>query len=279
MLSRYSETVKKGPAFSFDVSREGIEARLEEMERKLERMRGLYESFFMGVERTPPNTLRRDLNRQILEMQQVPISNASLRFRYQALTQRWVLLVTYWNRTMREIESGTLSRDLAKARRHMSQKGGSVITVEDALAMGIPASRAKAFVARQQMESEKRAKSGAAPRAAVTLSLTAEVPVQASPPPTLAPNGGPSPNPSAIALPGLGEADLQDSYRRYLEAHSKLGVSKAPPTLEKMRERLAKQLPQILETNRCSRVRLEVAVDGDKVRLRAWPIVDKNSGA
>ena len=272
MLSRYSETVKKGPAFSFDVSREGIEARLEEMERKLERMRGLYESFFMGVERTPPNTLRRDLNRQILEMQQVPIGNASLRFRYQALTQRWVLLVTYWNRTMREIESGTLSRDLAKARRHMSQKGTSTLSVEDALAMGIPANRAKAFVARQQMESDKRAKSGAPAPAKSPAVRESPTPVSPSPSPE---SVGRPPMP----LPGLTEADLQDSYRRYLEVHSKLAGGKPPPSLEKMRERLAKQLPQVLESHRCSRVRLEVAVDGDKVRLRAWPIVDKNSGS
>jgi hypothetical protein len=270
--------VKKGPAFSFNISREGIEARLEEMGRKLERMRGLYESFFMGIERSPPNVLRREMNRQILEMQQVPIGNASLRFRYQAMTQRWVLLVTYWNRTMREIESGTLSRDLAKARRRMSQKGGGALTVEEALAMGIPANRAKAFVAHQQLDFERRAKSTGATPAAVSLSVvTAEVPVLANPPPPARAPGSPPPLPPRIPLPGLGEADLQESYRRYVEAHGKLGTGKTPPSLEKMRERLAKQLPQVLEANRCSRVRLEVAIDGDKVRLRAWPIVDKGS--
>jgi hypothetical protein len=152
--------VKKAPAASFDTSREGIDARLEEMERKLERMRGLYESFFMGIERSPPDVLRRDVNRQILEMQQVTISNSSLRFRYQALTQRWVLLITYWNRIMREIEAGTFSRDLAKAKRHMASKGTSAVSLEEALAMGIPASRAKAFVAHQQAAQDRRARRG-----------------------------------------------------------------------------------------------------------------------
>jgi hypothetical protein len=268
--------VKKGPAFSFDVSREGIEARLDEMTRKLERMRGLYESFFMGVERTPPNTLRHELNRQILEMQQVPIGNASLRFRYQALTQRWVLLTTYWNRTMREIEAGTLSRDVSKARRHMAQKGISALTVEDALAMGIPASRARAFVAHQQMELERRGKLGTTPASASNPTPT-DMAAPASPPPVRPAGGGPPPIPKP-SLPGLAEADLQDSYRRYVEAHAKLGADKVPPSFERMRERLAKQLPQILEANRCSRVRLEVTMDGDKVRLRAWPVTDKSSG-
>jgi len=252
--------VKKGPVYSFDISREGIEARLEEMEHKLERMRGLYESFFMGVERSPPEVLRRELNRQILEMQQVPISNASLRFRYQALTQRWVLLITYWNRTMREIESGTLSRDLAKARRRMAEKGSSAITLEEALAMGIPASRAKAFVARQQAAQERRTAGHGKPAS----SLGPE-PVTASPAPVSA----------EAPLPGLAEADLQEAYRRYVDAHRRAGTAGPPPSIDKLRQRLSKQLPQVLASNNCSQVRLEVSVEGDKVRLRAWPLTDK----
>jgi hypothetical protein len=81
--------------------------------------------------------------------------------------------------------------------------------------------------------------------------------------------------PPPASLPGLSEADLQDTYRRYLEAHKQSGAGTPPPPIEKLRQRLAKQLPQILESNRCSQVRMEVAVDGDKVRLRAWPVSDK----
>jgi hypothetical protein len=258
--------VKKGPVYSFDVSREGIEARLDEMGQKLERLRGLYESFFMGIERSPPEVLRREMNRQILEMQQVPIGNASLRFRYQALTQRWVLLITYWNRTMREIEAGTFGRDLSKAKRRLAEKGGTAITVAEALAMGIPAKRAKAFVAHQQMVQDKRA-------AAQDKVAPSQPPGPVTQP--AAPAAGSAGRPPPVPLPGLSEADLQETYRRYLEAHKQSGAGTPPPPIEKLRQRLAKQLPQILEANRCSQVRMEVAVDGDKVRLRAWPISDK----
>jgi hypothetical protein len=118
------------------------------MGRKMERLRALYESFFMGIERTPPNVPRRELNRLMVEMQQTPIANATLRFKFQSLSQRWVLYTTYWNRTLQEIEAGTYRRDLARARRHMAERGGS-ITEQEALALGIPASRVKAFVGRQ----------------------------------------------------------------------------------------------------------------------------------
>ena len=272
--------MKKAPAASFDTSREGIEARLEEMERKLERMRGLYESFFMGIERSPPDVLRRDVNRQILEMQQVTISNSSLRFRYQALSQRWVLLITYWNRIMREIEAGTFSRDLAKAKRHMASKGTSAVTLAEALAMGIPKSRAKAFVAHQQAAQEKLAttaklKTATAgttpaqnPGAPSQPAADASKPVVPAAAATTA--GGPPP----IPLPGLSEAEMQEAYRRYSEAHKQAGTAEPPPSLSKLRQRLAKQLPQILSANNCSHVRLEIAVDDGKVRLRAWPVKD-----
>ncbi len=67
---------------------------------------------------------------------------------------------------------------------------------------------------------------------------------------------------------------MQDAYRRYLEAHQKVGTAGPPPPLDKLRRSLAKQLPQILSANNCSRVRLEIAVDDGKVRLRAWPVKD-----
>ena len=227
--------MKKAPVYSFDISREGIEARLDEMGRKLERLRGLYESFFMGIERSPPDVLRREMNRQILEMQQVPINNASLRFRYQALTQRWVLLITYWNRTLREIEAGTFSRDLSKAKRRMAEKGNTAITLAEALAMGIPASRAKAFVARQQLVLDKRS---AAQAKTAAVQAPAPLPQPATPQPATPPPP-PSSGPPPIPLPGMSEADLQDTYRRYVEAHTLAGAGTAPPAIDKLRQRLA----------------------------------------
>ena len=273
--------MKKGPAFSFEISRDAIDARLTEMERKLERMRGLYESFFMGIERSPPEVIRRDLHRQILEMQQVPISNASLRFRYQALTQRWVLLITYWNRTMREIEAGTFRRDLARTQRHLSERGG-MISEEEAIALGIPKNRVKAFVAHQQRMASKRTtgEHHVMPAAEAPTQVPA---VPASPrvgPPPIPASARRSPNPdvaspAAPALTGLADGDFEGAYTNYMAAHRKLGIEAQAVTKEKLRQRLGKQLPRILAEQQCARVRLEIAVEDGKVRLRAWPAADK----
>jgi hypothetical protein len=237
---------------------ESVDARLEEIGRKLDRLRVLYESFFMGTERAPPNVPRRELNRLILELQQVPIPNATLRFRFQTLQQRWVLLTTYWNRTLREIEAGIYRRDIAKAHRHLAARGGA-ITEEEALRLGIPASRVKSFVSRQNRLGGAPGTDAAAP---------------AGPPPPVAPAAKPpAPEPpAAAALPGLRSGELEDFYTRYVKAHR--DATGAPPkaSLEQMRARLEQDLPRILAQQQCQRIKLDVAIEGGKVRLRAHPM-------
>jgi len=282
--------VKKAGAFTFQLTRDGIEARLGEMEKKMDRLRSLYESYFMGMERIPPNTPRRDMNRMMLEMQQVVIGNSSLRFRFQSLSQKWVLMITYWNRTLREIEAGTFRRDVARTQRHLAERGG-VITEEEAIALGIPKNRVKAFVARHQRVTGKKATgehramqspdaSAKAP-AALPAPATAPTPRIGPPPIPASARRSPAPDaagpvaPAASALTGLADRDFEGAYSTYMEAHRKLGIEAQAVTKEKLRQRLGKQLPRILAEQKCERVRLEIAVEEGKVRVRAWPAADK----
>jgi len=274
--------VKKAGAFTFEITREGIEARLGEMEQKMDRLRSMYESFFMGMERAPPNTQRREMNRMMLEMQQAPIGNSSLRFRFQSLSQKWVLQITYWNRTMREIEAGTFHRDVARTQRHLAERGG-IITEEEALALGIPKSRVKAFVARHQRVANKKS-SDERPALPTPIrpaqALTSPPAARSGPPPIPAfARRSPSPDdavPTVPPLNGLADSDFEGAYERYLEAHRKLGIEAQAVSKEKLRQRLHKQLPKILEQQKCQNVRLEVAVEGETIRLRAWPAEHKD---
>jgi hypothetical protein len=271
--------VKKAGAFTFQLTREGIEARLGEMETKLDRLRSMYEGFFMGMVRVTPDTARREMNRMMLEMQQVPIGNSSLRFRFQSLSQKWVLQTTYWNRTMREIEAGTFRRDVARTQRHLAERGG-MITEEEALALGIPKNRVKAFVARQQRRSIKNSsdESPALPAPAAPVQPPAAPPAARAGPPPIPASARRSPNPEGTAAPplaGLADGDFDGAYQRYIEAHQKLGIEAQAVSKEKLRQRLGKQLPKILDEQKCQSVRLEVAVEEGKVRLRAWPAESK----
>ncbi|HXU81223.1 MAG TPA: MXAN_5187 C-terminal domain-containing protein [Polyangia bacterium] len=232
-------------------TQESIEARIGEMERKLDRLRGLYESFFMGIERAPPNVARRDMNRLILEMQQEPIGNASLRFRFQSMIQRWVLMTAYWNRTLREIESGTYRRDVARAQRHLAEKGRA-LTEQEAIAIGIPAGRAKAFVERQQKMQTFREGRAAAKGSS--------------------PGMPAAPRPAVEAIPGVDDGAIEAVYRRYTEAHRQAQDPRPALTLDKIRERLRLQIPRVLAEKNCRRVSLDVAIEDGKVRLKAWPV-------
>jgi hypothetical protein len=266
----YHEWVKK--LGRVEASVESLDARLEEMERKMDRLRVLYENFFMGVDRTPPNVPRRDMNRLVLDMQQTPIKNATMRFRFQTLLQRWVLLTTYWNRTLREIETGTYRRDLVKAHRHMAARGGA-ITEEEALRLGIPASRVKSFVSRQNKQSP----------AAGNEATPAPAPAsQPAPPPQPAPASQPAPPPlpqaraaarAAEALvPGLASGELEDFYRRFVKAHTETAGAPPRASLAQMRAKLQQDLPRIMAMEGCLRVRLDIAVEAGKVKLRVRPV-------
>jgi hypothetical protein len=304
--------VKKAGAFTFQLTREGIEARLSEMEKKMDRLRSMYESYFMGMERIPPDTARREMNRMMLEMQQVSIVASALRFRFQSLSQKWVLQSTYWNRTMREIEAGTFRRDVARTQRHLAARGG-VITEAEALALGIPKSRVKAFVARHRSSAKKKssgegaiAREAAAPSApqlstptappapspaAVATPTSPTASAKPSPvPPPLPPRASPppipafarrSPSPDSVApssappLAGVEDRDFDGAFQRYLQVHRELGIEAQAIPKETLRQRLGKQLPKILQEKGCDRLRLEVAVEGGKVRLRVWPAETK----
>jgi hypothetical protein len=260
---------KRG-AQSVTVSAEELEARIGEMERKLERLRALYESFFLGIERAPPNVPRREMNRLILEMQQEPIGNASLRFRFQAIMQRWVLFTAYWNRTLREIEAGTFRRDLARAQRHLAEKGGA-ITEQEAINLGIPAGRARAFADRQQRMAASRASKAAK---ATGTAEAAKAAGAGEAPKVAAPVASGSVPQRAVPIPGVTDADVAGVYRRYLESHGRVSDGRPPLTLEKIRERLAAQIPKVLAERNCRRVTLDVAIENGKVRLKAWPVVE-----
>lgn len=237
---------------------EAIAARLEDAERKMERLRALYESFFLGVERRPPHVPRQELNRLMLETQQLAIRNAALRFRFQTLAQRWTLLTTYWNRTLREIESGTYRRDLQKAYRRLAARG-QPLTEDEAATLGIPLSRAKAFVAQQNRRWSSDTSDA---NANANASAAAVVDVPATPPP---------PPPAPVLPPPDEGADLTALHRAYAEAHGRLALAGPPPTVEQIRAKVLPHLERMRTAHPSRRLDLTVATKDGRVVIRAKP--------
>src|SRR5215813_7610746 len=106
-----------------DDSEIDIEEVLGELEHKLERLKILYEQYFMGIEKLEPQTQRKEVTRRMLELAQINIRNTAMRYRYHALNQKFGAYQTYWGRTQREIENGTYYRSIARASREAARKG------------------------------------------------------------------------------------------------------------------------------------------------------------
>src|SRR5690349_2764070 len=103
-----------------------IEEILDDLAMRIERLRVLYEQYFMGIEKTEPHTARKEVSRKVLELQQQNIRNTGMRFRFNTMMQKFNVYTTYWNRTLREIEKGTYYRDVARVGRLAAAKGQDI---------------------------------------------------------------------------------------------------------------------------------------------------------
>lgn len=94
-----------------------VEEQLETFEKALDRLRVLFEQYFMGMQKQAPMHLHTDAERRLRDLTQLQIRNTAQRYRLATVTQKFSSYNTYWKRTLREIEQGRYVRNLAKLRR------------------------------------------------------------------------------------------------------------------------------------------------------------------
>jgi hypothetical protein len=90
---------------------------LEELETRVERLRALYEQYFLGIEKIPPHVAHKDVDRRLYTLRREQIRNTAKRFKLQTVIQRYNTFQQYWMRIMREIENGTYRRHVLRAER------------------------------------------------------------------------------------------------------------------------------------------------------------------
>src|SRR5688572_24520798 len=92
-----------------------IQIQLDELDTRVDRLRALYEQYFVGIEKLEPHVQKKDVERRLYALRKLQIRNTALRFRFQNLVQRYTTYLTYWQRVCRQIEEGTFKRDLVRA--------------------------------------------------------------------------------------------------------------------------------------------------------------------
>lgn len=96
---------------------EQLDNAIDDLEVRLERLRSLYEQYFLGIEKIEPSVARKDVDRRIWQLRREKIRNTARRFRLQQIVQRYNTFQQYWQRICREIENGTYRRHLLRAER------------------------------------------------------------------------------------------------------------------------------------------------------------------
>ena len=103
-----------------------VEEVLDYIDKTMERLKSLYEQFFLGLQKQAPAHLHNDVERRIRELMQIQIRNTGLRYRYATLQQKFGSYNSYWRRTLRQIEQGTYIRQLAKISRKAAETGDDI---------------------------------------------------------------------------------------------------------------------------------------------------------
>ncbi|HEX8793912.1 MAG TPA: MXAN_5187 C-terminal domain-containing protein [Polyangiaceae bacterium] len=99
-----------------------IEKSVGDLEVAVDRLRSLYEQYFMGIEKLEPTVPRKDVDRRIYALRKEQIRNTAQRFRFQMILQRYNVYQTHWQRICREIENGTYKRHLLRAERRFGDE-------------------------------------------------------------------------------------------------------------------------------------------------------------
>ncbi|HOI11763.1 MAG TPA: MXAN_5187 C-terminal domain-containing protein [Myxococcota bacterium] len=87
------------------------EEQLSEISQRVERLRVHYQAYFLGMEKRPPMLLREQFDRFLRETSLHEARRATYKFRFQALQQRYRILAVYWDRVMRDLEEGRITRE------------------------------------------------------------------------------------------------------------------------------------------------------------------------
>ena len=99
----------------------------EDLAQKIDRLKFLYEQYFLGRERIAPQILRQDVEKNMgqINANLIHIKNTALRFQVNSLKAKLNSLRRYWDRTMQQIEDGTYKRDRFRLKLHEQNSNDS----------------------------------------------------------------------------------------------------------------------------------------------------------
>ncbi len=113
-----------GPNGTQQLPQEKLAEDLGELDEALTNLQVLYEKYFLGIDRRPPDQERKRVSSKMRELRTTMVRNTALKFRINTMFAKLISFERVWDRTLREIEEGTYKRDVFKAKLHMRERDG-----------------------------------------------------------------------------------------------------------------------------------------------------------
>jgi len=92
--------------------KKAMEEELAALDNRLNRLRILYDQYFMGIERLPPEMKRNELDKAFMRSKIPRSRNTATKFRFRSVRQRYTSLKSYWDRITRLIDEGRIRRGI-----------------------------------------------------------------------------------------------------------------------------------------------------------------------
>ncbi len=223
---------------------------IERLEARLAQLRNSQEQFFIGLERRPPNLEREALKQEIDHAKQDVGRNTSLKFRVNALWNKYLSYERMWLRTEKEIEEGRYHRDVFKARLHAQSRAPH--------AGGIS----------ETTEPEQQLSAGD-DDFEVTEEPDAPPPPPAHPAPSPTRDAFASARPNPVQGGGVSDERLRAVYQAYVSAKRQCKEPTAGLSFEQVAGKLRSQIPELLAKTNAKGVDFKVVIKDGKATLRA----------
>jgi hypothetical protein len=101
---------------------EKLAEQLDAMDEGIANLHVLYEKYFLGIDRKPPDKERKQVSDGMRVLKTTMVKNTALKFRLHTLFAKLISFERMWDRTLREMEEGTYRRDVFKARLHSNRR-------------------------------------------------------------------------------------------------------------------------------------------------------------
>jgi len=98
---------------------------LDLLEEAMTGLQVLYEKYFLGIDRRPPDAQRRQVSEKMRLLKTTQVKNTALKFRIQTMFAKLISFERMWDRTLREMEEGTYKRDVFKAKLRDARRAGA----------------------------------------------------------------------------------------------------------------------------------------------------------